>query len=604
MNVPQSDADQRNPLLYLFGKVWMYSEGRRYLIVLYWTFFIIANAVSLLVSPFLMRKVFNTIQEKDVLTRDDVLQLIGILALNFCVTLVFWAFHGPARIIERRNAFWVETNYRKLLLRGVMGLSLSWHTQHESGDTADKMQKGASALHNFSSESFQILMGGIRFVVSMGMLMYFSWTYGLIALAFMTIAILITIHYDTIIFDRYKKINKIENRISAGIIDSTGNILSIIILRGQKLVFEKVTRKILEPFGLLMEKNNFVEIKWFFVSACSALMAFTILSFYLWPKIGIVHGVVVGNLFLLVRYLDELNDVFFRFTGLYSEVVEQKAKVANSELLVADFRPEKPVLNRLPEDWRQIDVRGINFTYASDEGRSFGLKDINLSIGRGERIAFVGSSGGGKTTCLYMLGALYDPEAGSRVSVDGMKIAEGLEGIAGGITLFPQEPQLFADTILYNLTLGKEYSPELLRWAMDTACFTEVLETLPKGLESVINERGVNLSVGQKLRLSLARGLLIAKDSSVVLLDEPTSALDALTERKVYERIFAACRGKTVISSIHRLHLLDRFDKIFVFRDGRIVDSGRFDELRESSATFKALWASYLREHAEETAQV
>jgi len=117
-----------------------------------------------------------------------------------------------------------------------------------------------------------------------------------------------------------------------------------------------------------------------------------------------------------------------------------------------------------------------------------------------------------------------------------------------------------------------------------------VIRQLPQGLESDIREKGVNLSGGQKQRLALARGILAARDSELVLLDEPTSSVDPRTEALIYEGLFKAFSDKAIISSMHRLHLLGRFDYVYILHQGRIVDEGSFEYLRNNSSIFNELW--------------
>jgi ABC-type multidrug transport system fused ATPase/permease subunit len=123
-----------------------------------------------------------------------------------------------------------------------------------------------------------------------------------------------------------------------------------------------------------------------------------------------------------------------------------------------------------------------------------------------------------------------------------------------------------------------------------SAHFSEVIAQLPQGLGSDIREKGVNLSGGQKQRLALARGILAARDSDLVLLDEPTSSVDPRTEALIYEGLFRAFSDKAIISSMHRLHLLSRFDHVYVLQQGRIADEGSFEYLRDNSPVFQDLW--------------
>jgi ABC-type multidrug transport system fused ATPase/permease subunit len=154
----------------------------------------------------------------------------------------------------------------------------------------------------------------------------------------------------------------------------------------------------------------------------------------------------------------------------------------------------------------------------------------------------------------------------------------------------PQEPEIFENTLAYNVTLGLPCREDEIRRVCELAHFTDVLRQLPEGLQTDIKEKGVNLSGGQKQRLALARGILAAKDSQLVLLDEPTSSVDPVTEARIYQNLFKAFAGKAVVSSIHRLHLLEQFDYIYVLDKGTIVDEGSFEQLLAHSELFKKMW--------------
>ena len=165
--------------------------------------------------------------------------------------------------------------------------------------------------------------------------------------------------------------------------------------------------------------------------------------------------------------------------------------------------------------------------------------------------------------------------------------------LSAQIALIPQDPEIFATTVRENITMGIDHTMSTLKKFTDMARFTSVGERLPKQWESSIVEKGVNLSGGEKQRLALARGLLACADKSIVLLDEPTSSVDMKNEALIYEGIFKAFKDKTVISSIHRLHLLHMFDTIHYFENGKIIASGSLNELLQSSSKFQNLWRKY-----------
>jgi ABC-type multidrug transport system fused ATPase/permease subunit len=158
----------------------------------------------------------------------------------------------------------------------------------------------------------------------------------------------------------------------------------------------------------------------------------------------------------------------------------------------------------------------------------------------------------------------------------------------------PQDSEIFENTVLYNLNLDTDVPDALLHQALKMTTFDEVLPQLPDGLRTDIRERGVNLSGGQKQRLALARGLIAARDSSLLLLDEPTSSVDLKTESLVFDCMLAAFPDKAIIASIHRLHLLPRFDWICLMRDGQIIEQGAFADVLAKSGEFLAIWNHHL----------
>ena len=156
-----------------------------------------------------------------------------------------------------------------------------------------------------------------------------------------------------------------------------------------------------------------------------------------------------------------------------------------------------------------------------------------------------------------------------------------LEPLYDITSLIPQDPEIFEDTIGFNITMGSEVSKEKIEEYSHLARFHEVAEKLLHGYETDIKEKGVNLSGGQKQRLALARGLLASENSDIILLDESTSSVDSINEKKIYASILKHFEEKTIIAAIHKLHLLTLFDTIYVFDGGKIIESGSFRELIE-----------------------
>jgi ABC-type multidrug transport system fused ATPase/permease subunit len=207
------------------------------------------------------------------------------------------------------------------------------------------------------------------------------------------------------------------------------------------------------------------------------------------------------------------------------------------------------------------------------------LDDVSLELRRGQRIALIGTSGAGKSSLLRVLAGLVDAERIS-IAVDGT-LHPHLKHLGAVSLLLPQDPAVFESSVRENVTMGLPYGQTDIERACKLAGLTSVIAQLPQGFDTLISERGLNLSGGQKQRLALARGLLAAKHAGLVLLDEATSSVDASTEAEIYDRVMAAFAGACIVSSVHRLHLLRRFDTVVLMEHGRIIDSGTPDQVKQ-----------------------
>ena len=590
--MPVNEKEKRNPLFYLFAKMWEYSVGNRKKIGWFVVMFIVARLIDLFCLPILWANIMDVIQKQGIMA-SSLKTLFGLLVLTFVTDLVFWSFHGPARILERMNAFKARINYRKYLLKGIMTLPVEWHVDHHSGDTNDKVEKGAGALYRFSEGTFTIIYCFVELVGSFAMLVYFSSPAAIIVTAMILVTVWITMRFDRVLLGQYKELNHAENKISEKVLDSITNIMTVIILRVEQRVFKAIVHKLEKPLELFRVNIRLDEFKWFLTNMCCNVMTVLVLGIYFWQHLGTTQGVLVGSVYLLIQYLNKISQLFFRFTEMYGEILQHKSKVMNAEELAKDFKPESFTNHVLPSGWKTFEVKGLDFSYHSDRSGDQHLTDISLSITRGAKIAFVGDSGDGKTTLLKLIRDLYHPRRGN-LFVDGKEIKEGFRGIARAIALVPQSPEIFATTIRDNITIGADYDMAFIRRFTDMACFTDVVEKLPKKFDSSIRERGVNLSGGQQQRLALSRGLLTCHDKDIVLLDEPTSSVDMKTEMQIYRNIFRGFEGKVIISSVHRLHLLALFDCIYVFEKGRIIGSGTLAELLRSCPKLATLWQEYM----------
>jgi len=576
-----------NPIVFLFRYMWRFAEGNRRWVVLYLILTLLSNLIKV-VDPLVVAWLLNIIQEQGV-SASNLLSILGIISLFLVLTIASWSFHGPSRILETKVAFIVRANYRKYLVEGILALPQKWHVDHHSGDTIDKIEKGTSAIFNFTEGSFQVIGSIFKLISSYIILTVFSWHASYVVLILFITVVWIIDKYDKRLRVQYRKLNRAENRISQRIYDVISNVTTVIILRLERLVSNDVWKKIMHPFSLFKKNTKLNEMKWFVVSLFVALMMVIVLGLYITLTVLAGGAILVGTLYALYSYTDRIGDVFFNFAWMYSDLVKQKTRIENAEELSNEFRAMQKTKEGLPAKWKLVSIHNLTFSY-HDKRHELHLKNVDFWFKRGERIALVGESGSGKTTFLKLIRALYDPKH-AQVLVDSLPIS--IKQLSNNMTLIPQEPEIFATTILENVTMGVSHELSYVERFAKMAQFLHVVRRLPKQWQSSVVEKGVNLSGGEKQRLALTRGLLASADKSIVLMDEPTASVDTHNEVLIYENIFSAFRQKTIISSIHKLHLLQMFDRIYMFKKGKIIASGTLQELLKSSKDFKKVWKRY-----------
>jgi ATP-binding cassette subfamily B protein len=178
------------------------------------------------------------------------------------------------------------------------------------------------------------------------------------------------------------------------------------------------------------------------------------------------------------------------------------------------------------------------------------------------------------------------------ILVDGLREIS-IQELSSMSLLVPQEPEMFSETFTYNLTMGQQFQPEELVSVIEMCRLQGVLDKLPEGGNTDMAQKGLNLSVGEKQRVAMARGLLRVKQRQILLLDEPTSSLDPRTEREIFMALFARYSDRIVITACHRLNLVPLFDKIICIREGRIVEVGSFEQLLGRGGYFASAWREY-----------
>ncbi len=245
---------------------------------------------------------------------------------------------------------------------------------------------------------------------------------------------------------------------------------------------------------------------------------------------------------------------------------------------VNPFRENSPV---------SVAVKDLSFRYS--DKKEWVLNKLNFEIKRGEKLALVGESGGGKTTLVQLLLGFYQANSGAVCYGDASITEIGQSTVREHVATVLQHPVLFHQSIRFNLTLGREMSEEVMWQALEQAQLANVVKGLDKQLDSIVGRNGIKLSGGQRQRLAIAR--MILQDPSVVIMDEATSALDMETERQLYQDLASFFENRTTLIVAHRLSSIKQADRILVFEKGRIIESGTHENLLDLRGVYASLYA-------------
>lgn len=306
--------------------------------------------------------------------------------------------------------------------------------------------------------------------------------------------------------------------------------------------------------------------------------------------LAISGSITVGTLAAFVGYLELLFGPLRRLVASFTTLTQSFASMDRVFQLIDEDYDIKNGVGAQPIEIKQgrIDIEHVSFQYNDNEAPI--LKDINLSIEKGETVAFVGMSGGGKSTLINLIPRFYDVTSG-QILIDGHNIKDFLTGsLRNQIGLVQQDNILFSDTVKENILLGRPTATdEEVVEAAKMANAHDFIMNLPQGYDTEVGERGVKLSGGQKQRLSIAR--IFLNNPPILILDEATSALDLESESIIQEALDVLSKDRTTLIVAHRLSTITHADKIVVIENGHIVETGTHRELIAKQGAYEHLYS-------------
>ena len=560
----------------LYKALWHYAAGARGQL-LGATALLTSSQLMRLAMPWLAAQAINALQAGNLGGAGRwIASLSGIYVLS-------WMVHGPGRILERNVGVRVREALADDLYARIAAAPLVWHDGHHSGELQHRVHQASKALSDFAQNQFIYLTNIVNFIGPLVALTLLSRTSGAMAIAGYVVIAVIIVRFDRALMRFARTENDADRRYVSALLDFLGNASTVIGLRlsaASRSLLWKRMQAVSAPLKRTVVLN---EGKWCAVDLMGLGLTWGLVVVYVWQAREPGQAVMLGAVFMIYQYAQQAAGVVgsmaanFQFFARMHTDYGSAAPLWDAPARAKDLGDERLDASA---PWRTLQISRLDWNYAArgaatpTDGPRSGLHGVTLELRRGQRIALVGPSGGGKSTLLRVLAGLYAPHAGT-LALDGTPT--GWPKLRSLATLIPQETEVFEASVRENLSFGQPADDAALQAALHASTFDDVLHATQGNLDTPLSERGFNLSGGQRQRLCLARGVLAAQGSSLLLLDEPTSALDAATEARVLERIAAAFPDACVIASIHRLSLLDRFDTVVLMEAGHVRDAGPRD---------------------------
>lgn len=512
---------------------------------------------------------------------DRTLAFAGVATYGF-ILLVNYCMNYLDNYPEKKLEHGIYLDFKLLSLRKISTIDYTEYQKIGTGKLVQRIENGSTAgrnvLFNFWLCLIRDLLPTIVFSV------YFIWkidkkvTYVLFV-GYMLIFIITNILLKFL----YKIKEKILN---------SEELLNHYLVRGfmEMLIFRmskqfpneiKKTNNAKESIVSAKVKMNMIHEAFFTIFALLVAMLDIGILFYAWKT----KNLTVGSVVALIALIENAYTPIAIFNVLYVQYKLDKASYKRfEEFLGLKDDVQLRNGNAINTNVGKIAIRNLSFQY---EERKI-IDGLSLSIQKGEKIAFVGESGSGKSTLIKILLGLLKYNQG-KVRLGDMELSGiCLNNLYDRVSYLSQDAPVFGGTIKENLVFEKKVSEEQMLGALSEVQLSHLVENLAEGLNTEIGEKGTCLSGGEKQRLALAR--LWFEDSELVILDEATSAMDNLTEENVMKSVMQKMKDKTVIAIAHRLNSIAGFDRIILFREGKIVGQGTFEELLRTDSYFMDLY--------------
>lgn len=546
----------------------------------------IAGKLVTVATPFALKGVVDALAPPEAL-RPEAIPLALLLAYGAArlSSTLFNELRDTlfARVAERGGRIVARRTFEHLF-----ALSLRWHLERRTGEVARVISRGLQAV-GFMLHTALFTMGPVvleLLLVTIVLVWKYPPSFALVTLATVAVYAVFTI-VTTDWRNRFRRaMNEKDNEVSARAVDGLINYEIVKAFGNESYETRRLDRALAAYEDAAVKAQASLS---FLNAGQAAIIAVGVTIVMALAARGVVAGeltvgdVVLVNAFLLQLYLP------LNFLGVLYRELRQSLTDLEHVGEILDLRPEiedAPDAEPLRLSKGTVEFDRVRFAY--DPRRPI-LKEVSFTIPAGRKVAIVGASGAGKSTIVRLLFRFFDVTGGA-IRIDGQDIRSVTQAsLRAAIGLVPQDTVLFNDTIAANIAYGRPGATRAeIEKAAKVAQIHDFIMSLPDGYDTLVGERGLKLSGGEKQRVAIAR--VVLKDPPILVLDEATSALDTLTERSLQSALAEAARGRTTLVIAHRLSTVVDADEILVLDGGRIVERGSHEQLLARRGLYAALW--------------
>ena len=577
----------------MFPFVWSY-RGR----VLLALGSLILAKLAMVSVPFVLKDIVDSLGLPD---RSTLVLPLALLLGYGALRLLSSLFNELRDAVFARVRFHAMRQVSDRVLQHLHNLSLRFHLERRTGGVARDLERGASSVSSILNYLvFNILPTAAEFILVAAILISKYETRFSIAIFGTVIVYIVFTFLITEWRMHYRhEMNRLDSKASSQAIDSLLNYETVKYFNNEALEQKRYDGTLNEWESAAVKSQTSMSLLNF---GQGSIIATGVTFIMIFAGQGVVQGKLsVGDLVLVNTLMLQL----FLPLGFLGIIYRQlKYALADMDMMFkllerdAEIK-DRPDANELAVSQGVVRFENVDFAYQPDRQI---LHEVSFDIPAGNKIAIVGPSGSGKSTIARLLFRFYDVQAGC-ISIDGQDISHVTQdSLRRAIGIVPQDTVLFNDTIYYNIQYARpDASREEVMQAARMAHIHHFIESLPQGYETIVGERGLKLSGGEKQRVAIAR--VILKNPRILIFDEATSNLDSQSEQAILSSLHEVAQAHTTLVIAHRLSTIVDADRIYVLKDGRILEAGRHQELLTNNGLYAELWALQKEERHSEQLQ-